>query len=1122
MKITRFRRKQSLLTRIKGLFIKKQKKRFKFWKFLFISGVFFISSLIFYTIFILPDVKNANQLNFAESTIIYDREALVKIRGNPNADLTKNILYTIHGDENRDYVPLSEISPWIIKATVAIEDERFYHHFGFDIFGLINAVLGQLGIVPKRGGSTITQQLVKNTFLSREKTFTRKFKEILLAIKMEFYYSKDEILELYLNKIPYGSNAHGIEAASKTFFGKSSRNLTLSESVILAGLPQAPSRYNPYGSKKDLLMGYYNYDEKTGERIWKKGRKDLVLKSMLDQKKITYKEFARAFGDAKDLIFKRAQGDIRAPHFVFFVMEKLEEKYGKDFLRQGGLRIFTTIDPNLQELAKNIIKEKSNHYLETYGASNVALLSIKNESGEILTYIGGKNFNDIDNDGQVDVLTSNRQPGSSFKPFVYAAAFERGYAPATILFDTETDFGGNYRPQNFDGKFRGPISARNALNSSLNVPAVKMAYLAGLDNIINFTKKVGIKLIGKADKLGLSLGLGVGEVTPLSHINAYQVFAGDGSYYEPTAILEIRNAEGKILESTDIKAKKRDGIDAEISALIRNILTDETTRPTTDGFDWNKLLQLDGINNGAKTGTSNRHSKNPNFDPNKPENEKTNPKFILTPGDSWTIGFTPHLVTGVWVGNNRGKPMKAGATGMSVAAPIWKKFMTDGHQILFENGADKNKLYTEPIPLTPKTINKFSGKLIKDDTPEHLRKIEYFSSNNLPTEIDDSIKIVEIDKISGKLATEHTPSFAKIKKQILEIKSIRPDLPNWQNPVDDWLKHHAKFSTSLGLIWDEVEEEDFEIEEPVTNKKHSFNRFQRGRDDVHNKFTKNNPPKLNISSPKNNGSIATGKVHIEIKVESKFGIKVIEFYFDDQLVSESYKYPFSGEFLIPKTTEIDSTHTIRVIAVDKLLNYTEKNITVKITRDKNPPKIKFLGPIGNQKIPLNSEIEILADIKDNESGIRMVEFFLDGDPLGEKNKAPYQIKFIADNKLGRHFLKIKATDLHGNVSEKSLPIIFERERLITQKIPNINRIIKYRNSTSIDLIFPFPKEIEYSTFNVIKNRKIIYTKEWTNLPKFKQIQLSHEFINGEVEIFLETKLKGDKKTIISPKKKIIL
>lgn len=1121
MKITKFRRRQSLWLKIKSKFGRKQKKRFGFLKLFLISGLSVLGGLFIYGAFFLPDVRDADQLNFAQSTIIYDRNALEKIRVNPHADLTENILYTIHGDENRDYIPLEEISPWMAKATVAIEDDRFYRHFGFDVFGLVNAVLGQLGLVPPRGGSTITQQLVKNTFLTREKTFTRKFKEILLSIKMEWHYTKDEILELYLNKIPYGSNAHGIESASKTFFGKSARDLTLAEATILAGLPQAPSRYNPYGSNRDQLMGYYDYNAETGERVLKKGRKDLVLKRMLDLKMITYKEFAKAFGDAQDLEFKRANSDIGAPHFVFFIMEKLEEKYGKEFLRQGGLQIFTTIDPDLQNLAKKIIDEKSAHYEGTYGASNVALLGIKNETGEILTYLGGKNFDDEEHDGQVDVLTSERQPGSSFKPFVYAAAFMKGYSPASVLFDVETDFGG-YIPQNFDGSFMGPVSARESLNRSLNIPAVKMAYLAGLDEIYNFAKMAGIKMSGDVKQQGLSLGLGVGEVQPLSHINAYQVFAGDGSYYDPTAILEIRNANGKILETADLKAKKHDGIDPEVAAMVRNILTDEGSRPTTDGFDWNKLLQLEGHNNGAKTGTSNRTAKNPEFNPDEPEDEETNPKMILAPGDSWTIGFTPHMVAGVWVGNNRGKPMKSGATGMSVAAPLWKAFMMEGHEILFKKGADREKLYNEPIPLTPKMINKFSGKLVKEDTPESLRIEEYFSKANIPTELDDSIKEIEIDKISGKKATKFTPEFAKIKKQVLDIKSVRSDLPRWQSPVDYWLKTHAKFLTSLGTIFDEVEDEPV-VEEEDGGRKLSFrDRFTDRQDDVHNNFTQKNPPKVAIISPLNQGIIAPGTVEIKVAADAKFGIKIVEFYFDDQLVEDRSRPPYTGRFTLPKTIKQGSSHTIRVVAVDRLLNYAEKEITVKVEADTVGPDIKFLGPVGNQKIPLNSEIQILADIKDVSSAVRSVDFFLDEELIETVTRAPFRTGFVATGKLGRHFLSITAMDEHGNVSEKSLPVVFERERLITETAARIDKITKYRNSTSVEILFPSPKNIEYAIFIIKKDNAIVFSEKWENLPKLKQVQISHDIFSGKLELFLSTKTRGEKKETITPAKTLNL
>lgn len=601
----------------------------------------------------------------------------------------------------------------------------------------------------------------------------------------------------------------------------------------MVSMPAAPTRFSPYGANRDLLMGFYEFDEKTGEKIYKKGRKDLVLQRMLDLKKISFEAFKQAFIESKTIEFKRAKTDIYAPHFVFLVREKLEEKFGKEFLLQGGLKIFTTLDKDLQDLAEETITTKSAHYEGTYGAKNVALAAIKNETGEILAYVGGKDFFDEANDGQVDVLTSRRQPGSSFKPLVYATAFENGYTPSTVVFDVETDFGGNYTPQNFDGIFHGPVSARRALNESLNIPAVKMAYLGRPENILTNAEKLGVKFEGNAKRHQIGLGLGVAEVEPLSHINSYQAFAGDGTWHEPTAILEIHNSEGKVLEKTDLEAKKREGLDDQIAALVRNILTDESSRPTTDDFDWNKLLQLDKWNNGVKTGTSNRTVANPEFNEELPEDEETNPKMVTAPGDSWTIGFTPYLVTGVWVGNNRGEPMKIGATGLAVAAPIWKKFMTDAHDILVQNGADPEKLYNESKPLEVRKINKFSGKLASDLTPPKLVVDGFFASYAVPTDIDDSVEMQEIDKISGRPATRYTPRAARRTKYVLSLKSIRPDMPNWQNPVDEWLKKHPKFLTSLGAI---LEESDSESSDPTLEENQKVDLAMT--DDVHNAFTK--------------------------------------------------------------------------------------------------------------------------------------------------------------------------------------------------------------------------------------------------------------------------------------------
>ncbi len=1067
--------------------------------------------LVFYSTVFLPSVTNADQLSFAESTIIYDRGAL-----DEEEDPNDHILYVIHGDENREHVPLSEIPKHMIDATIAIEDDAFYSHFGFDLGGIIKAVMNHFfGIGSSRGGSTITQQLVKNTFLSREKTITRKFNELLLAIKVELNYSKDEILELYLNNIPYGNNAHGIEAAAKTFFDKSARDLTIAESAILASLPVAPTRFSPYGSNKDLLMGYYEYNEKTGEKTYKKGRKDLVLQRMLDLKKITFEEFKIAWAEAKDIQFTQYRSDIRAPHFVFYVRERLEEKYGKEFLKNGGLRIYTTLDPKLQTMAEEIIALKSPHYEETYGAKNVALTSIDTDTGQILAYVGGKDYFDTENDGQVDVLTSRRQPGSSFKPFVYATAFQKGYTPSTVLFDVETDFGGNYQPQNFSGEFAGPVSMREALNRSLNIPAVKTAYLAGPDNVLKLEDKLSVKYEGNAEIHGVALGIGVAEVEPLSHISAFQIFAGDGTYHEPTAILEVKNSDGEILESFDETRTKKEGLDSEVAALVRHVLTDELTRPTTDGFDWNNLLQLDGQNNGAKTGTSNRKVENPEFDETKPEDEEKNPKLITAPGDSWTIGFTPHVVTGVWVGNNRGEPMKPGATGLAVAAPIWKKFMNDAHASLIERGADPKKLYNEPKPLEVRQVNKYSGKIASPLTPPKLVREEVFASFSIPTQLDDSVKLIEIDKVSGRPATEYTPFYARTRKYALTgLHSIRPDMPNWENPVQEWVETHPKFMTSLGVIMDEDPKES-----RVFNQLTS--RLANSPDDVHNRFTQQNAPEIKILSPRNNGVLSPGQVEVTVEVSAKYGMKAVEYYFDDQLVTDSTRFPWTGVFEVPNSIALGTKHILRAVAIDELFHASEQEIEVEIAPDTVGPDIIFLGPVGRQKIPVDSEVQVLVDVKDASSGVKVVEFFLDNVSLGFQEKAPYRTTIHTNMDLGTHELAVKAWDYHGNTNTKTIPIIYDRQRLLQNDSPEITDTVSYRSSVSIDITVPRPEQVEWVELLAEQADQIVFSQKVENPKQYLQFQMLRN-IKGEIKLKLVTKFREQRNVYESPVKIIHL
>lgn len=1083
------------------------------WKIIIlIGGVSVVALLTIYSVFGLPSVKGADQLSFSQSTIIYDRGAL-----DPESDPNEHILYTIHGDENREYIPLEDMSPWLGKATLAIEDDGFYRHQGFDIGGLFKAVLSEIGIGTARGGSTITQQLVKNTFLSNERTYTRKLNELLLSLKVEGEYSKDEILELYLNKIPYDATAHGAEAAAKKFFDKSARDLTLAEASILASLPVAPTRFSPYGSNLDLLLGYDEIDEETGEKTYKKGRKDLVLERMLDLKLITFEEFETAFEEAKTIEFSGAKSDIKAPHFVFYVREQLENKFGTDFLKDGGLRIYTTLDPELQTKAEEIIGGQTDHYANTYGAKNAAMVSIDQTNGQILAYVGGRDYFDTENDGQVDVLTSYRQPGSSYKPFAYASAFDRGYGPGTVVFDVDTDFGGNYRPQNFDGTFQGPVSLRDSLNSSLNIPAVKATYLADPFNVMNLAAKAGIDQQGTPSDHGVALGIGVSEVQPLSHISAYQVFANDGAYFEPSSILEVQDANGKVLESFDIEKQRKEGINPGSAALVRNILTDETSRPTTDGFDWNRLLQIPGVDNGVKTGTSNRITRNPKYDENISVDEETNPLTVTLPGDSWTVGFSPHLITGVWVGNNTGEAMRSGATGLTVAAPLWRNFMIFAHEKIFENGADPEKTYPSSAPLQKQLINKLSGKLATEETPESLKVEEVFATGTNPPTLDNSVQEIEINRITGQPADETTPENLKIKQKVLQLSSIEPGIPNWNNPVREWIFNHPRFMLSMGTIFDEGPlEEPIESETPETNPEDLARLLKDPSSEGLGEF--GSPPMIDITSPREGGTIAPGSIDVQVSTSSRFGIKNVEFYLNDKYEMTSTQWPYTGNIVLP--VESPETNYIKVIIMDERGAISFDEVKITLGEDTTGPSIAFLGPIGNQLIPVNADIQILADVIDYESGIKSVEFFYEGAVISTKTNAPYSTFFNVGPEMGRKQITVKATDIHGNISEKTIPVSITRGSIINSSEPSIDKVINYRNSVSVDVIVPNIEQYEWIKFVAEQGQEIIITE--TREPQtYLQFQIAKN-LRGRTRVRVYAKLNGSEEIIETPIKFIEL
>lgn len=665
----------------------------------------------------IPTIDDFKNRQVSESTKIYDQTG-------------KNLLWEIHGEENRTTVPFDKISINVKNATIAIEDRYFYTHKGFQPISLLRSALYDLSHGKSQGGSTITQQLVKQTLLTSEKTFTRKIKELIIAIKLERVYSKDQILNLYLNEIPYGSNAYGIETAAQIYFGKSAADVSIAEAAYLASMPQAPTHYSPYGNYRQDL----------------ENRKNLVLQQMKDQKFITEQEYTQAKNEKVVFLPQQRRG-LRAPHFVMYVRELLNEKYGEDVVDRGGLQVTTTLDSDLQQKAEDVISKRAPELQTKFNASNAALVAVDPKTGRILSMVGSRDYFDISHEGNFNVTLAHRQPGSTFKPIVYATAFKKGFTPETVVFDLETNFSTNntpYIPQNYDDKFRGPVTLREALAQSLNVPSVETLYLAGIDNALETARDMGISTLTNKNQYGLTLVLGGGEVSPLEMTAAYGVFANQGVKADTHAIIQVKDKDGNVLEEE--KNSTQQVLDANIANLITSILTDNKAR--TPAFGANSPLYFSENSVAAKTGTTNDYR------------------------DVWTIGYTPNLVVGAWAGNNNNSSMTKNVAGY-IIAPLWRDFMEQAIA-----SRDKESF----IPPTPQNPQK-----------PVLRGIWRGSRNYF------------IDKNSGKLATLFTPDSQKEERIIQQIHSIlywvdknNPDGPipsnpgqdpqfqNWERAVREW------------------------------------------------------------------------------------------------------------------------------------------------------------------------------------------------------------------------------------------------------------------------------------------------------------------------------------------------
>jgi 1A family penicillin-binding protein len=569
----------------------------------------------------IPDAKGLSTKPINQSSIIYDRTGT-------------HVLYEIHGEENRKILSHAEIPNFMRIATIAAEDKYFYQHHGLDFGAILRALKTNLESNEiKQGGSTITQQLARNVFLSPKKSFSRKIAEAVLAIEIEQKYSKDEILDRYLNEVPYGSNDYGIETASETFFGKSAKDLTLDEAALLAALPKAPTDYSPYGKNIDALTT----------------RQKMILHRISDLGLANKDEVQNALATDTLAKIKPAQNNIEAPHFVAYIVDQLENKYGKSFLQTAGLRIYTTLDYDLQKTAEQSVTDGAARNSK-YGATNAALVAINPKNGEILAMVGSKDYFDSQNDGQFNVATHPRQPGSAFKPFTYATAFSQGYQPDSILIDEPRSFGldgsgKNYTPRNYDGKFHGIVTMRQALAMSLNIPAVETLSMTGIDQTIQTAKSLGVTTLNDRKKYGLSLTLGGAEISLLDMTGAYSVFANDGKKNDVHGVIKILDDNNQIYMNSEKNEKQV--LNPEVSRKINSILSDNDARAPI--FGKNSPLHMNGV--AAKTGTTQEYR------------------------DGWTIGYTPSIAVGVWVGNNNNAPMNSKSDGVFVAAPIWRSFM---------------------------------------------------------------------------------------------------------------------------------------------------------------------------------------------------------------------------------------------------------------------------------------------------------------------------------------------------------------------------------------------------------------------------------------------------------------
>lgn len=1042
--------------------IKKQRKD-NFQKYLKAGILWFLGFWVFILWFIyiayilpLPPIQKLEEVDISSSSVVYDREW--------------NELYTFAWDEKRTYFSYDRISPYMINAIVAWEDKTFFENSWIDLKWLIRAVvyrvIGKTDVIS--GTSTISQQLIKNTFLSNERSLERKIKEAYLSISMNNHYSKEKILELYLNKISFWSNAFGVEQASRTFFGKSITDVTVLEASILASIPKWPTYFSPY-NYYDRLVGYlYSYpknDENTiikliqpaqiqeqniitqkyldfiknisAKRIgqngiilcnlekeyfksnisvdndgcttlqyselltflnniriiewesaleYQTGRKDFILGRMLEDRYIEFDDYKEALLQSVWFEFQAYRENIKAPHFVFFIKEYIENKYGWDILEKDGLKIYTTLDPKLQEKAEEIVKAQALSNKQRFNANNASLISIDNKTWDIVAYVGWSDYFNQEIDGNVNILTAKRQPGSSFKPFVYAIAMDKwAIGPHTPIYDLPTVFPGDYEPKNFNGKFNGKMNIMTALNSSRNITAIKAYFLAWQQKeIIPYMKNLGVESLNPDFNYWAPLALWSGEMKATELLQAYSVFANMWNKVDLNPILKIVDGKGITIEERKISSWER-VMDEKVAYMVNYMMSNASTRDA----GWNTFLTLQNRPSAAKTWTSNKVF------------VWANGKNELFPWDLWTAWYTPDFTTVVWAWNTNWQAVDRNGDWLNGAAPIWRDFMN------FAHAGKPASNWKRPSNMPA----------IKISTISWLLAPEWFDPNfivesmfkNIPKEYDNSLKEIEVDMFCNGKVTPDTPVAAIKRWFYIAFNAINPNYKVWQEWVERWVAEG----------W--PQEEFKNIPNIITN--------YRDVPCERNQTLINNSNIEISTSLQDWANLISGYNYIEVSYKSINPLVALQILIWENMVANipiavEKAWTYKGTFEIPAW--YDRNHILTVRGVDAVYLSNEQKYSVVIEwKDRTSPEIILTNPT-NERIAIYQDqfFNLRWKIQDT-SNIRTTNIYIDNKPYVmwvQWREFVQEINRAIPVEVGSYTLKIESVDFYFNIGTKEISL----------------------------------------------------------------------------------------------------